>query len=194
MPDHYRGKPWPINKPLNNMDEIMKWKNAVATYDIVLDDMTQRILPSLKQKGIKKICFVGLCWGGTMGFNLGQCNIENSEDLFVGLASIHGSRINDDLCKKMKIPIFYGPTPKDYPIEPVKKIFDKKSFAQKCIYKNYANMVHGFSAGRGDYNNKDNLDAVNDAVNLSTKFFQTVFDLKKNDDNDDNEEQKRQTD
>ena len=62
MPDHYRSNPWPVTKEIN-MEEIMKWKEQYATYDIVVDDMTQRILPTLKQDGIEQICFVGLCWG-----------------------------------------------------------------------------------------------------------------------------------
>merc|ERR1719245_2968873 len=159
----------------------MEWKQKTATYDIVCDDMTERILPPLRESNIEQICFVGLCWGGTMGFKLGECSMDNIDDMFVGLVSIHGSRINDDLCNKMRIPVCYMPTPKDQPIKPVKDILDTKEFAAKCVYKSYDNMGHGFIAGRGDYNNKDNLDAVNDAVILSDKFFKTVFNINDND-------------
>lgn len=174
MPDFYRKNPWPVNKDIV-MEEIMKWKDKHATYDIVVDDMTQRIIPSLKENKIEKICFVGLCWGGTMGFKLGECIINNAKEMFYGLISIHGSRITDDLCNKMNIPCCYCPTPRDYPCKPVKQILDKKDFASKCLYRSYDKMGHGFTAGRGDYHNEDNLKAVNDVIQLSTKFLASVF-------------------
>eukprot|EP01084_Bolivina_argentea_P162809 283289_1 len=183
MPDFFRGNPWPVNKEIK-MDELMKWKDKTATYDIVLDDMTNRILPSLQASGIENICFVGQCWGGNIGFRLGECNNNNidskTNNMFVGLVSIHGSSINDELCNKINIPICYCPTPKDQPVKPVKNILDKKDFSNKCIYKSYDNMFHGFSGGRGDFRNKQNMTAVDDVINLSITFFNSVFDINNN--------------
>ena len=110
-----------------------------------------------------------------MGFLLGECVIQDAKEMFVGLVSIHGSRINDELCNKLNIPVCYCPTPRDQPCKPVKEILDKKEFGSKCVYKSYDNMGHGFSAGRGDYDNKENLEAVNDVIQLSIKFLDTVF-------------------
>ena len=180
MPDYFRENGWKLDEmgPKRDKDKFQKWWLSTADYNYVVDDMNERILPYLTNIGVTNICVIGLCWGGLIGFLLGGDNTLYKH--FNGIIGIHAARIDDDKCNALKIPVFYGPADKDYPVENVKKILDTKPFGKDCIYQSYKDRIHGFCAARGDYNDPINRAKVDDVIGKSTVFINRIFGLDSN--------------
>ncbi|ETO16417.1 hypothetical protein RFI_20922 [Reticulomyxa filosa] len=175
MCDHFRGNPWPSHrlpfKDDKEQQEFFQWFGKNASPELFVKDMKEIAIPYLeKEQKCTHITSIGFCMGGLMVCVTRQTNLKKKgafhiadDPKIAGIASIHGARITEELVSKVKCPVYYGATPKDTPVETVKKILDEKDFAKKCVYHTFEKMEHGFCGSRGDWKNaevKKNVDLV----------------------------------
>lgn len=55
---------------------------------------------------------------------------------------------------------------------PVKEVLDKKLFGDKCKYRRFDDMHHGFCSARGDWSIPEQATRASEAVDTFVKFFE----------------------
>jgi len=171
MPDYFRKNPWPADKvdpKFFGSDEFAKWFSTVASFDSVLKDTKNIVLPYLKKQGIKKVFAFGLCWGGLMAINL--VSGEKAKDEYTGAAVIHAARLTPELIDKVQCPVAIMPASTDGNYDKLKEVLDKKAYGKQCLYKYYENQAHGFMGSRSDWTDAKIKVDVDDALKNTVEF------------------------
>lgn len=165
MPDVYRGKPWSLdNFPPPDKAEFGEWWKTVADVEDTRVDLEEIVLPYLRENGAKNFGLVGFCWGGL-------CTMTYSTDpKWSGCVSIHGARLKAEMFENTVVPVAIMPAKTDSDFEPFKQVLDQKPFGEKCVYQKYQS-VHGFCVARGNWNEDQNREDVNSAMNNTLQFF-----------------------
>ena len=172
MPDFYRGNPWPLEKfpPQNEQKQAFgQWWGTVATHEIVVKDVYEKIL-KLKSVSGHNIGCIGFCWGGLEAIQLGS-----DGKTFKCVATLHAARINEELIQKLQVPLYYGPADGDFAIEKAQEAMKSKENNDKIVnssvFHYYKGQIHGFSAARGDFGKKETFQDVEIAIKEISQFF-----------------------
>ena len=72
----------------------------------------------------------------------------------------------------INVPLYYGPSKDDRPVDGVKKALDKKGkLGKKCQYHGFVEQGHGFCAARGDWKDAKVKKDVDNVLKETTAFF-----------------------
>ena len=124
MPNYLRDKPLSRKPDWSTFD---KWWDTVGNLDKLIKEFTNTVIPFIKKEyEIDQIVCIGQCWGGNACFKAGA--LDN--DLIKGVVSLHGARITDDDCQKLKKPLYYVQCKEDYDAAKVKEVMNKKDFSK----------------------------------------------------------------
>ncbi|CAF0734505.1 unnamed protein product [Didymodactylos carnosus] len=170
MPDIFRGKPYPVEKfPPSDPNEILEHIEKVGSWAIVENDLKMLNTEVRKADEEIRLAIIGFSWAGSVA--LKACGHFN--DYICGI-SIHGSMLNMHVqdADKVQCPMLFLLASDDSPVDEIKNVLGKKPFGNKCLYKTYPNMKHGFVAARADMANEENLQAINDVHKQCKSFLQ----------------------
>ncbi|CAF3910583.1 unnamed protein product [Adineta steineri] len=146
MPDFFRDQP-----------------TANATWPRVEQDLLN-VNTYLQSEGYTKIGLIGFCWGGLRvmkacgnGNNVSWTNTP----FFTGI-SIHGSGLNVPDANVLQVPMLFIRAGNDPSLDNITAVLNQTSFGDKCEYKVYQNMTHGFVSAGANYLNPANVAAIDD--------------------------------
>jgi len=168
LPDVYHGEAWdPANYPVTDYGPLFAFVGRVGDWETsVRADVFERVLPFLThQKGVKKIGFIGFCWGVSVVVR--AC--AHGEPIHAGVG-VHPSLTTTEMMDQVKCPILWMPAGNDPPLEPFKEVLSKKPFAEKCGYRLFDEMKHGWSV-RGDLTDPAIHRDVDECFRLAIEFF-----------------------
>jgi len=165
LPDFFRG------------DSAVKHENfgfvQQYTWAKVNKDLTQSIYPYLNQRGIRRIGFIGACWGAYIAMK--ACASQN---INVGI-SFHPSLKNkpetiEELARGVTCPqliLAAGNDPEEVKEGGiVERILKEKEFGEKVKIKTFEDMKHGWMI-RGDLEREEVARDVKIAMEMSLDFL-----------------------
>lgn len=125
------------------------------------------VVEGLKAKGVTRFGTIGFCWGAAMAV---QALADGST--FSAAGFLHPSFFGRDkeLCSAAKGPVLCVSTPGD-PYESVQEVFGATEWADKCVYRRYDSMIHGFCGARGRFDDPEVVKAVGEVLALLADFF-----------------------
>ena len=124
IPNYLRDNPL-SRKP--DWSKFGEWWDSDGNLDKLLGEFQNTVLPFIKdQYKVETIACIGQCWGGNACFKAAA--LDN--DIIKGVVSLHGARINDDDCQKLKKPLYYVQCKDDYDAKKVQEVVSKKDFAK----------------------------------------------------------------
>ena len=168
MPDVYRGESWdPANFPPPDFSVLLNWVHQRGSWEaVVKPDLVERVVPFLKnEKKVGNIGMIGFCWGAMI-----CVRASHTEGLVQSIAGIHPSLIDADLVRDMTCPGLFCPAGNDPSFEPLKEVLDQKPFGDKCEYRAFPDMLHGWSV-RGDLSDSNTARDVELVFDLVFSFF-----------------------
>ena len=165
LPDFFRGKPWPLNEPIDR-EALMKWISEAGSWEVVLNDVNA-MFDYLKENGYStnKVGFVGFCWGGKQAFRLA------ADPRFAACATAHPSFLTEEDAQNAKVPLAVLLSKDEPDLESVKKILLAKPFGDRCVWDRFDNMHHGWCTARGDWSNEVQAARASEALNIFANFF-----------------------
>ncbi|CAF1066942.1 unnamed protein product [Adineta steineri] len=146
MPDFFRDQP-----------------TANATWPRVEQDLLT-VNTYLQSQKYTKIGLIGFCWGGlrTMKACGNGNNVSWTNTPFFTGISIHGSGLNVPDADVLQVPMLFIRAGNDPSFDSITAVLNQKPFGNKCEYKVYQNMTHGFVSAGANYLNPENVAAIDD--------------------------------
>ena len=165
LPDFFRGKPWPLDKPIVP-EELMPWITTAGSAEVIDKDVNS-IINYLNENGYstEKLGFLGFCWGGKHAVR--YC----SDERFRACATAHPSFLKEEDVINAKCPVAALLSKDEAPLEDVKKALLSHSFGNRCIWDRYPDMHHGWCAARGDWSNETQAKRASEAMQVFIGFF-----------------------
>jgi dienelactone hydrolase len=168
LPDFFRGKY--KDKPNDT------YVQADYTWLKTNSDLTTILYPYLEKMGIKKMTFVGACWGGYMTFEASS-SVQAIQGVSFHPAMGQGAPQTPEAIAGRAIVPQYVCASKQEPdsMKPngtVDVLLKAMTFGAKNIFKAYNNENHGF-VSRGDLTNVDTAKAVEDCLSGSLVFVKS---------------------
>ncbi|KAG4300616.1 hypothetical protein PCANB_003102 [Pneumocystis canis] len=127
------------------------------------------IIKHLKEDGTESLGIFGFCWGGKLSVLCGA----NYANEIKCIAMIHPAMVDPADAHNLKVPIC-SLISKDEVISDCnafETIVKTKSFSEKCVFKTFKTMHHGFMAARSDLTNSENVACFREGINILKTFF-----------------------
>ncbi|KAI8470605.1 MAG: Alpha/Beta hydrolase protein [Monoraphidium minutum] len=173
--DTFRGQAWPMSKfPPKPEDNLMGWIQDKGAYDKVSQDVASAVA-FLKGRGCGAFAAMGTCWGAAIAMQ--ACGEAGTP--FAACAGAHPSLFGRDkeLAAACRVPVALVSAKGD-PLESVQEVMDgRPELGPKCVFKRMDDMVHGFTAARGDFRDPLVCQRVGEAVQLLSGFFSATLGL-----------------
>jgi len=168
IPDFFDGKPWPMEKfPPGEGDDLMGWIKSAGDYSRIRALLVP-VLERVRAQGAKSVGLVGFCWGARMCMNALQ------EGLVDAVALCHPSFVEDKDFEggiaSLKGGVAILRSKDEAPMQPTKDIFAAAN-SPKFVVADFDNMHHGFMGARADFNDAENVKAVEEGVKIVSNFF-----------------------
>lgn len=109
---------------------------------------------------------LGFCYGGLMSV------LASHSDIWSCGVSIHGIDLNIDVAKDIKVPVLFMPAGDDPILDPVEAMLKTKPVGKNCVFHRFDNMVHGFAAARGNWEDLETKKCIQKALSLAQEFLQ----------------------
>eukprot|EP01084_Bolivina_argentea_P146218 256096_1 len=170
VPNYLRDKPY-SRKP--DWSTFGNWWDNEGNLDKLLKEFTSTVIPFAKKecKSNLIVC-IGQCWGGNACFKAGA--IDNND--IRGIVTLHGAKINEDDCNKLKKPIYYVQTDGDFEKDKIEAIVNKKADIAKFSKFEKSTQGHGFTSSGGKYNDDEFVKThIQPVIDNITKFCDSVF-------------------
>eukprot|EP00055_Hartaetosiga_balthica_P018687 m.135158 g.135158 ORF g.135158 m.135158 type:complete len:245 (+) comp9854_c0_seq1:43-777(+) len=169
MPDIFRKKPWSLDSfPPPDKNEFKKFLGRID--EPVLSDI-EVLKEHFKEVGLgeKKIGVAGFCWGGKW------CMTLCADPAFGAGFSAHPAFITLEMAKAVVAPMVLCPAKGDIDCVPLIESMKEKEFGEKCLTKRFDNMIHGFCAARGNWDDETVANAVKEALDLAFNLFNSTI-------------------
>ncbi|KAG5437198.1 hypothetical protein PCK2_001022, partial [Pneumocystis canis] len=127
------------------------------------------IIKHLKEDEAESIGIFGFCWGGKLSV---LCGASYANEI-KSVAMIHPAMVDPNDAHHLKVPIC-SLISKDEVItdcDTFENIVKTKSFSEKCVFKTFNTMHHGFMAARSDLTNNENIACFREGVHILKTFF-----------------------
>ncbi|CAM9239910.1 unnamed protein product [Pylaiella littoralis] len=172
MPDFCKGNEWPVeNFPPKDMSELGAWFGTTGKWETsILPTFTAAVAHMKENKGAEVVGVTGFCWGGMIAMKAASMGAE-AEGGVKAAANVHAAMMTPGLAEDVKVPMLIMPSGEDPDHLPVKAVLDKKSFGDKCQYRRFDDMHHGFCAARGDWSIPEQATRAAEAIDMLVKFF-----------------------
>ncbi|KAG1057652.1 hypothetical protein G6F43_000508 [Rhizopus delemar] len=167
MPDFFRGDD--AHGKMDSTDTLLAWLGKVGTIEIIAPQI-ERVQNHLKEQGVVAATLVGFCWGAKIAVQ-----ITSQLPFFVGASMIHPSFVDVKDAESAGAPILALPSKDEPDMTEYFEILSKKPFGSLCEHYRFDDMVHGFCAARGDYDNEENRKRATEAIQLTVNFFSKCF-------------------
>eukprot|EP00752_Nemacystus_decipiens_P008120 g7260.t1 len=171
MPDVCKGNHWLVeNFPPKDKSELGAWFGTTGDWETAIRPTYTATVAYMKEhKGAQDLGCAGFCWGGKMAM---QAAALGSEEAGVkAAANVHPAMLSPELAEGVRVPMLIMPSGDDPDHLPLKEVLDKKPFGDKCQYRRFDDMHHGFCAGRGDWSIPEQATKAGEAIDMFVKFF-----------------------
>jgi dienelactone hydrolase len=156
VPDYFRGD------PLVNLSDITTWlpKHPVAAEV----ESSNKIVLSVKAKGISSVGFAGFCWGGKLAALVGkQIGVTKA------IVQTHPAFVTASDYEQVLVPIMVLAAPSDG-VQNFTSILNARKKQVPSYVKIFSGVEHGFAL-RYDLNNATAVAKANKAHRLMIKWF-----------------------
>jgi carboxymethylenebutenolidase len=169
MPDLFLGE-----SNINVDGTIDRAKAATQTWAKAAPLLEEKLIPYIQAAGAEKIAVVGFCFGYYIAAHL------NTTGKVVAAGGAHPSLYNREakaaeIVERYQAPIICLTAGNDRveekPGGEEQNIVNSKSFGNKCVFKEFPDMTHGWVC-RGDANNEQIAAAVKEAFETLQSFYQ----------------------
>lgn len=92
-------------------------------------------------------------------------------DLYTCGVSVHGAAITPELVKDLKSPMMFLPASDDPPLDTVEEFLKSKPIGKDCVFHRFDNMIHGFAAARGNWDDPETRKCIEKALSMSQNFL-----------------------
>ncbi|CAM9138752.1 unnamed protein product [Heterosigma akashiwo] len=166
MADHFRGEPWSLeNFPPADFAAFQNWVAEKGSWDIVKTDLLRTVEHLREAKGCSKFGVLGFCWGGRNAMQAA------AEPTFSACGTAHPAFLQDDYAEAAQAPLIFLPSGDDPPTDSIQAILDGKPFGDKCVYRRFDDMHHGWCAARGDWAVPLQAQRASEALQLFGDFY-----------------------
>ncbi|CAM9559611.1 unnamed protein product, partial [Laminaria digitata] len=149
MPDFCEGKHWLVeNFPPKDkrVFELHAWFGSTGDWDTaILPKFTATVAHMKEHKGAEVLGLAGFCWGGMISMKAAALGADGG---LTATACCHPAMLSPELAEKVTVPVLIMPSGEEPDHAPLKEVLDKKPFGDKCEYRRFDDMHHGFCAAR----------------------------------------------
>ncbi|CAN0103252.1 unnamed protein product [Scytosiphon promiscuus] len=172
MPDFCKGKEWLVeNFPPEDKSELGAWFSTTGKWETSIRPTFLAAVAHMKEhKGAEVVGVTGFCWGGMIAMKAASLGADAEGGVKAG-GNVHPAMLSAELAEDVKVPMLIMPSGEDPDHLPVKEVLDKKPFGDKCQYRRFDDMHHGFCAARGDWNIPEQATRASEAIDTFVKFF-----------------------
>lgn len=172
MPDFCDGKHWLVKDfPPADMNVMYAWVGSTGDWDTaILPKFTAAVAHMKEHKGAELFGLAGFCWGGMIAMKAAALGADGE---LKATANCHAAMVSPELAEKVTVPMLIMPSGEDPDHTPLKEVLDKKPFGDKCEYRRFDDMHHGFCAARGDWSIPEQATRAGEAIDTFVKFFDT---------------------
>ncbi|CBJ30749.1 conserved unknown protein [Ectocarpus siliculosus] len=172
MPDFCKGNPWPLeNFPPKDRSELGAWFGTTGKWETSIRPTFIPAVAHMKEhRGAEVVGVTGFCWGGMIAMKAASLDPDAEGGVKAG-GTVHPAMLSAELAQDVKVPVLIMPSGEDPDHLPVKEVLDKKPFGDKCQYRRFDDMHHGFCAARGDWANAVQATRAAEAIDAFVKFY-----------------------
>ncbi|KAI8818517.1 Alpha/Beta hydrolase protein [Fimicolochytrium jonesii] len=174
VPDYFLGKSMP-EELLGDMSKLVAWIGENGDYKKII---RARIVDTVKylkeQKSVKKVAFVGFCWGAKMAILAARDEEVNSLVEVKGVAQCHPSFPAEDDYKGAHFPVAILPSKDE--TDQLESWYNThlKASQPKSLHRRFNDQSHGFCAARGDWSDPKVAEAASEAFKIVATFFNEI--------------------
>ncbi|CAM9404270.1 unnamed protein product [Discosporangium mesarthrocarpum] len=170
MPDFFKGNPWKLEHfPAPDKAAFLSWVGTSGDFDTVVRPGVESTMEFLKGKGAETFGVIGFCWGGAMAMKMAA--LGGGDSPIKAAACAHPAFLTEELAAEVKVPMLIMPSKDDPDHLPLKAVLDAKDFGDKCMYKRFDDMHHGFCAARGDWSVPEQAARATECVGMFVNFM-----------------------
>ncbi|KAG0215570.1 hypothetical protein BGX33_001131 [Mortierella sp. NVP41] len=156
---------------LGNRPALIEWLGKHGDYKKShLDDLIRAAVEDLRADGCTTFSIYGQCWGTFVAIQAAS----EPDSLFLSTGGPHPSLTTVEAVKDIKCPLILLPSKDEADMIPVIESVKDKNFAVESFQKRYDNMDHGWTGGRGDWSDPEQLKAGLDAIELLADYAARV--------------------
>ncbi|KAF9109058.1 hypothetical protein BGX27_008041 [Mortierella sp. AM989] len=135
-----------------------------------IDEIINAAVEDLRKDGCTSFSIFGQCWGALMAVKAAS----EEGNPFLAAGGPHPSFFSIDAVKDITAPLIILASKDEADMIPIIESVKHKNFPIESFHKRYDNMHHGFTGGRGEWDQPDQFKAGLDAVDQLGSFFAKV--------------------
>ncbi|KAF8938090.1 hypothetical protein EDD21DRAFT_443343 [Dissophora ornata] len=153
---------------------MMAWLDQNADYKKNhIYEIIRVAVEDLRADGCTTFSIVGQCWGAYLA---NQAASEEGQP-FLATGGPHPSVTNIETVKDVKCPLILLPSKDEPDMIPVIESVKHKNFPVESFQKRFENVGHGWTGGRGDWSDPEQLKAGVEAIELLAQYFAKVSEV-----------------
>lgn len=170
MPNFLKDNQWLVEDyPPKDMSELRAWFSSAGDWDTSVHAPFKAAVAHMKEHmGAEVFVVAGFCWGGYISMKVAALGPESGVK---ATGCVHPALLTPELAEEVKVPMLIMPSRDDPDHTPVKEVLDKKPFGDKCLYRRFDDMHHGFCSARGDWTIPEQAAKASEAIDTFVKFF-----------------------
>ncbi|KAG0322995.1 hypothetical protein BGZ99_002979 [Dissophora globulifera] len=150
---------------------VMAWVGENGDYvKNHIGDIIKAAVEDLRKDGCTSFSIFGQCWGAYMAV---QASSEEGNP-FLASGGPHPSFFSVETTKDTKAPLIILASKDEADMVPIVENLKSKNFPVESFTKRFDNMHHGWTGGRGDWENPEQFKAGLEAVDLLGAYFAKV--------------------
>ncbi|KAG0204342.1 hypothetical protein BGX28_003697 [Mortierella sp. GBA30] len=140
-----------------------------------VDEMILAAVEDLRADGCDSFVIYGQCWGAMIAVQAAT----DKRMPFLAAGGPHPSLLSEELVSKVRCPLILLPSKDDDDMVPLIESVNNKQFEVESFHHRFETMVHGWTGGRGDFNNPEQRQAIEGAIDMLSGFTEKVVNASK---------------
>ncbi|OMH82382.1 putative AIM2 family protein [Zancudomyces culisetae] len=168
MPDFLRNDP-PTNEMLGDGNKFMDYVKRKGTWEILESDF-KLAKKYLQDNGAENIFLIGFCWGAKM-----VMAASAHDPSYKGGACVHPSLLVAEDFEKANAPMIVLPSQNERDFTEDFKLIQAKPFGKLCYMQRFDDMIHGWCAARGEWQDSAVAARANEAFTIVASGFKSIL-------------------